>query len=475
MCQHPETPSDLPKPSPDRFTLTPPGPVRPARADLRVPFGYRDGRMWAAATVLKGIACACECPACGHPLVAKAKDSRVRRAHFAHHRRSGCSGGFETAIHKMAKQLIRDRLEVRLPAWDGDLDMPNPPVLADDAGQYMAGRRVEFPERKAVLQSVRLEEHQTDYIPDIAADDEFGRLFIEIRVTHAVDTDKRLKIQSEGVRLVEIDLSAITLEQAADPKFFADAVIGDPGNRYWLSCPAATEDWRDSMRELKEALRLRNEQLAEKRRLEAEASQQAYLEAGSRLAEAGSSKDRYRSRLRAGHAYALAALPELTSLAAREARLAHFEQRDKDRIALLVGSIGDPEIRRAVLDHHGGAWIYSVHPAVWQAEVYLEFVANRSPGDRFNQRDIVHWMRERFEFEPQLYELFVAQYKARSHARKSGIRKNRISAWFFTDEENELIPNFYDPINTFVAKLAYLRALAYVGGVLGELEVARDA
>ena len=472
MCQHHEIHSEPPRPSPDQFTLTHPGPARSARADLRVPFGYRDGRMWAAAAVPKGIACGCVCPACGQPLVAKAKDSRVRRAHFAHHHHSGCSGGFETAIHKMAKQLIRERLEVGLPAWDGDLDMANPPLLADDAGQLMAGRRVEFPGRTAILKAVQLEEHQSDYVPDIVADDESGRLFIEIRVAHAVDADKRLKIQSEGVRLVEIDLSAITLDQAADPGFFANAVINDPGNRYWLSCPAATDDWRESMRDLKEAIRLRNEQLAEKRRLEAEASRRGLLEAEARLAGAADARDRYRDKLRAGHAYALAALPELVSPEACEARLVTFEQRDGERIATLVGSIADPEVRRAVLDYRRDAWIYSVHPAVWQAEVYLEFVANKSPGDRFNQKDIVAWVRRRFEFEPQLYELFLAQYKARSHARKSGFRKNRISAWFFTDDENELIPNFYDPINTFVGKLAYLRAVTYVGGILGELEVA---
>lgn len=468
MC---EQTNDLAPPALNRFALVPLGPVPPARGALRVPFGFRDGRMWPVSKVQEGIACGCYCPACNHPLVAKAKNSRVRRAHFAHYRLADCKGGFESAIHKMAKQLIFEQLRVALPAWDGDLDMPNPPSLNDIEGNRLTGRRVEFPARNASLKSVQLEEHRADYVPDISAQDEFGPLFIEIRFTHAVDADKRLRIQSEGIRLVEIDLSSLSHEDAADLEVFAHAVLDEPSNRYWLSCPAATDDWRESMRDLQEAIRLRNDELAEKRRLEAQAAKQAILEAKAASANAATSKDRYRSQLRARHESNLAALPGLVSPTACQERLLHLERRDRDRIATLVGSIADPEVRQVVLDHHPNAWIYSTHPAVWQAEVYLEFVARRIPGDRFNQKDVTHWIRQRFEFEPRLYHLFLAQYAARSHARKSGFRKNRISAWYFTEEENNLIPNFYAPINAFVEKLAYLRLVRYVGGAVGELEV----
>ena len=457
--------------NPNRFTLAPPSPAHAAPAGLRVPFGFRDGRMWPVGKVAEGIACGCCCPACGHPLVAKAKNSQIRRAHFAHHRLGDCSGGFESAIHKMAKQLVCEQMRLALPAWDGDIDMPNPPALRDDHGELLTGRRVEFPAQTAILTSVRLEERQADYVPDIAAQDEVGQLLIEIRVTHAVDADKRLRIQSEGIRLVEIDLSSISLDETGDLEVFAHAVLYDPGNRYWLSHPSATDDWRESMRDLKEVIRVRNEELAEKRRMEAQAAQRALLDMQAASVQAAASRDRYRDQLRARYESTLAALPEMVSPAACQARLAQLEERDRDRIATLVGSIADSDVRRAVLDHHPDAWIYSVHPAVWQAEIYLEFVASKRPGNRFNQKDLAQWIRQRFEFEPKLYDLFLAQYAARSHARKSGFRKNRISAWYFTDEENGLIPNFYKPINVFVEKLAYLRAVTYVGGVLGELEV----
>ena len=454
-----------------KFELLAPGPSRAGRAALLVPFGLRDGRMWSPDMVESGIACGCKCPACGGFLVAKAKDSQVRRAHFAHHHAVECPGGFESAVHKMAKQLIVDRLAVLLPAWDGDQGMPNPPVLRDAAGVDVIGRRVEFPARLAILASARPEERQTDYVPDVAADDEVGPLFIEIRVTHAVDAPKRLRIQSEGTRLIEIDLSSLRYEDCVDETTLAYAVLESPSNRVWLSCPDATDDWREAMRELKEMVRVRNENWLEQQRLKAEAIQRANQMSQEASERAALSKERYRGELRARFEASLAKLPELVSAEACRARLADLEARESDLIESLLGSITDSRIRSAVQDYHPDGWIYRTHPIVWQAEVYLEFIAKRPPGSRSSQREVAQWVRQEFGLEPELYELFRAQYAARSNARKSGIQKYRISAWYFTEAENRLIPNFYRPINAFVEKLGYLRAIRIVGSLPGEFEV----
>jgi hypothetical protein len=372
----------------------------------------------------------------------------------------------------MAKQLVADRLAVLLPAWDGEVDMLNPPVLTDDAGYSLFGRRVEFPERRAALVEAELEKSQGDYVPDVTAVDEQGRLFIEIRVTHAVDEIKRHRIQSEGVRLVEINLSAITADQTLDLDEFSRVVLDDPSNRVWLSCPPATDDWRESMRDLKARLAIRNREIAEARRL-AEVERATILkqaEASVARVECDS-RERFRLQRRSRYADALTALPGLVSVASCNARLARLAERDGDQMAALVGSIESDLIREAILEYHCDAWIYQVHPVLWQAEVYRTFVAEKKAGDRFNQKDVAQWMRARFNFQPQLYDLFLAQYAARTSARRSGFSKNRISAWFFTEEENGLIPNFYRPINSLVERLAYVRAVTYVSGAIGEVEV----
>src|SRR5690606_6228542 len=104
---------------------------------------------------------------------------------------------------KKAKQLLAEHAAVLLPAWDGEADMPNPPVLADDADGEWTGTRVDYQARRVRLQYLYLEQAQGDYIPDVIAQDDGGELLIEIRVSHAVDDLKRRRIQAEGRRLLE--------------------------------------------------------------------------------------------------------------------------------------------------------------------------------------------------------------------------------------------------------------------------------
>jgi hypothetical protein len=456
--------------SPDRFALAPPIPGPTTKA-LRVPFGYRDGRFWFPNKVPAGLACECRCPECGSALVAKARDSHTRRPHFAHYRSSECKGGFETALHRMAKQLLVDHLVVAVPSWDGENEMPNPPMLRDNSGTEIAGRRVEHPGRVATLRWARAEERLGDYVPDVMAEDEFGRLLIEIKVTHAVDSAKRRRIQSEGTRLVEIDLSALREDDCADEDVLIRAVLSDPKNRRWLSFPEATEDWRQSLRELQDLIRTRNRELLDKEKLRAETMERALASSRAEAVRAAESKSCYRDKLREKYRASLEKLPELISVAARKSRLSEMQARDSDLIETLVASIPEARIQSAVQDFHPDAWIYRIHPAVWQAEVYFEFVAKREAGYRSSQRQVAQWVRQEFGLEPDLYDLFRAQYEARTGARKCGYRKFRISAWYFTEEENRQIPNFYRPINAFVEKLVYLRLIAPVGSLPGEFEV----
>ena len=61
------------------------------------------GRMRGIDEVEQGLACDCECPECGSPLVAR--KGAVRVHHFAH-RGASCATGAESALHRMAKQIV---------------------------------------------------------------------------------------------------------------------------------------------------------------------------------------------------------------------------------------------------------------------------------------------------------------------------------------------------------------------------------
>lgn len=64
---------------------------------LQVPFGLRDGRLYEPLQVESGLKCACSCPGCGAPLVARHSPSGKVVSHFAHQPGADCATGFETA------------------------------------------------------------------------------------------------------------------------------------------------------------------------------------------------------------------------------------------------------------------------------------------------------------------------------------------------------------------------------------------
>lgn len=434
-----------------------------------VPFGLKAGRMLRVEEVPKGLACDCICPACGHALVAKAKDSRHRRPHFAHYRDADCRTGFETTVHKAAKQLIADRLHVCLPAWDGDLDMPNPPVQQDDAGFSHLGRLVDYPAVRVPLVSVYLERARGDYIPDVTTRDAQGELLIEVRVSHAVDDLKRRWVQSEGIRMLEIDLSRLTLVQALEPLVFEREVLENTGNRVWISCPDATNAWRDSRDELRVHVQQVNREIAAARQREAYELARQQAARSAEQATKDKKREIYREQRRRPYLQELVALPDLVAPEAIQSRLAAFECRDRDAIAEGLGALASERLRAALSQFHPNAWVYDAHPVKWQLGVYREFVQSRPSGFRFNQREVARWVRDRYGVENSLYRLFLAQYKARTEARVGGFRKNRISAWYFTEKENEEIPNFFQPIEAHISYLVHIGLLRRILDELGGL------
>ena len=67
-----------------------------------LPYGQAsDGRLVRASEVPAGLGCACFCPACGTPLVARRGGMRI--AHFAHAVDRACALAHETMLHKLAK------------------------------------------------------------------------------------------------------------------------------------------------------------------------------------------------------------------------------------------------------------------------------------------------------------------------------------------------------------------------------------
>lgn len=411
---------------------THPPRVKP-RTGLIIPFAMLNGRMVAPHQVITGLACGCVCPCCGAPVMAKALDSRDRRPHFSHHGRSGCSGGVESALHRMAKQVIADHREVLLPAWEGTSETPNPPTRVNSAGETVTGISVDIPARMAALTAVSVEDRTiaVDYRPDVLVRDRDGDLLIEIRVSHRVDSLKQRRVQADGRRMLEIDLSALLVDGMSLAKL-KHAVLYAPNNRNWLSHPVATEAWRENWTKLKVLVAAMDRGIA--------AGRQEQAQRNAPL----------RARMRAMHAQDLERLASLASPEARSSRLAELQARDAPLVAVALSQL-PAALQSAVLCPHVGDWAYSAAPALWKAIVVVERILPMHRGNTINHTDLARWVRETFGVPAPIWRLYLAQHAGDMQETGKGWRPQ---AWYLTDEENASIPDPEGAVAGLLARLA---------------------
>ncbi|RWM68507.1 MULTISPECIES: hypothetical protein [Mesorhizobium] len=179
-------------------------------------YGQRpNGSLVHISTAERGLKCVCVCPGmCGSRLVAR---TMAKTPHFAHHHRDACGGGPETALHKLAKQIVKERLTLFVPkriATHGDVE------------RVLPGRE------EIALESASLEfRDQQQIVPDLFVTIQGRKLFVEIAVTHPCDDEKILRIRQNGIAAIEIDLSRLPRDAA--PDVVADAVIRS-APRKWL-------------------------------------------------------------------------------------------------------------------------------------------------------------------------------------------------------------------------------------------------
>lgn len=138
--------------------------------------------------VEKGLACNCVCPHCKTQLVAKKGEQNAK--HFTHYRLADCDHGTESALHLMAKNIIARNRKVFVPYLpDSEYDLSND------------GKIISFD--RAVVEQQLSETIRGDVVLYRGE----GFLNVEIKVTHAVDTNKAIELFNLGIETIEIDLS----------------------------------------------------------------------------------------------------------------------------------------------------------------------------------------------------------------------------------------------------------------------------
>lgn len=196
-----------------------------------------DGRMVHITEVPSGLACSCICAACRLPLVA-VKGS-IRANHFRHHDVEQCATAIETALHRLAKQILEERRRLLLPA----LQITT-----------IRGSTTLRPAQELTFDTVRLEQRLDSIIPDVIVTKDGYELLVEIHVTHAAPPEKVASIRALGLSSIEIDLSG---EPYDLPVAEVERLL-DEAPRKWLYNRFAAEKEKEA-RAREQDLRLREE------------------------------------------------------------------------------------------------------------------------------------------------------------------------------------------------------------------------
>lgn len=168
----------------------------------------RKGELVHVDSVPNGNGCGCICPYCKSELCAK-NGGEQKIHHFAHLSGADCAGGFESALHIMAKNILKEVKCVRLPAIE---DVCESELLHLDEV------------------NIEVYDNSTSLRPDCIGYYGEKIIWIEFKRTHAVDKKKKGKIISKQIDCIEIDLNGCELA----PEKVKDLLVNIEDKRIWI-------------------------------------------------------------------------------------------------------------------------------------------------------------------------------------------------------------------------------------------------
>lgn len=180
--------------------------------------------------------------------------------HFAHEADSSCSGAAETALHRLAKEIIEQELKLWLPAVTAC-------YLKESRQLYPAGD-VSFTRAQSEAR------HLQEVVPDLFIERGDRKLLVEIWVTHPCDEAKRNELMKKGIATLEIDLSEFP--RSASREEVSKAVLKE-AHRYWVYHPKIEAEIA-AMRAVDEAAKQREKEAFEDNSAKMEANYRAGLQ-----------------------------------------------------------------------------------------------------------------------------------------------------------------------------------------------------
>lgn len=190
----------------------------------RLYYGIKDGQIVSINGVNSGKTCGCVCPSCGEQLIAKKGEIMIH--HFAHASTKDCEYGYETSLHLLAKDIIKNLNHFVLPKEKLNImyydpknkESKNYPGLNDALDIKIDNVEIELP-----FDNMK---------PDIVIYSGEKKYFIEIFVTHKVDDAKREKIKNKLVDTIEINVSNI--DKQTEYEALEEILLNDNERKYWV-------------------------------------------------------------------------------------------------------------------------------------------------------------------------------------------------------------------------------------------------
>lgn len=198
--------------------------------------------------VTNGLKCGCRCPGCGAQLIAK-NNGETMTPHFAHATGTVCVNAHESELHLLAKEIISEEKMIMLPHY----------------GNVYAGGLVKF-------DCVEVEERNdvASLQPDVCGvvrnrkTGKDSRLWIEIKVTHAIGPEKRALIVKNNISCIEVDLSCFIEEQVTKEQLKKFLVSGI-SSREWTNNPVLERKRQSNLERIRTYAQRKNDEYMNKR------------------------------------------------------------------------------------------------------------------------------------------------------------------------------------------------------------------
>jgi hypothetical protein len=191
-------------------------------AEPKLTYGLdSNGRLINVDDVPRGMACNCTCPECGAKL--ESRQGKKNQHHFAHANGVDCSGARMTALHMLAQQIIQEEKKIRTP-WFKD--------YYEDPSKLIYFETVLLEQRFKTAESNR----RPDCVGIIKKGDIEYKVWIEIKVKHAIDEEKKKDIIKLGAICMEIDISALLNNKYTEDSV-RKALFDVYDNKEWINHP----------------------------------------------------------------------------------------------------------------------------------------------------------------------------------------------------------------------------------------------